>query len=278
MFEAARFTEYFNQCLLSDLDACLIPMCRHHFQNPGSQVRAQLAFDCSKAFNLSDETALNIATVVECLHNASLIHDDIQDRALFRRHQNTLCERFGAENALSFGDYLISFAYQTCALLPTTAIAQAVRVVHQHVKNTITGQILDINAAGRTEMTFQDYRRISWLKSGQLIMLCVQLPGILANEEQLADSFMCIIEPLIISFQILDDVTDMQEDRDENNFSIFSILDNHEYIDALKALRLAKVDFHCAQNALNQLSTRHMQPFTGFFERIHHKLQKEFES
>ncbi|KTC97491.1 geranyltranstransferase [Legionella geestiana] len=278
MFEAARFTEYFTHRILDDLDACMVPMCRHHFQNPGSQVRAQLAFDYSKAFDLSDETALSVAIIVELLHNASLIHDDIQDRALIRRHQNTLCERFGAENALSFGDYLISLAYETCALLPQASIGKAVRVVHQYVKNTITGQMLDINAAAHTEMTLKDYRKICWLKSGQLIMLCVHLPAMLANEEQHIDAFMKIIEPLIISFQILDDLTDMQEDRDEKNFSIFSILDNHEYIDALKAVRLANVDFHDAKGALNQLSTKFTQPFTGFFERIHQKLQKEFES
>lgn len=275
MFDSHEFMALFKQLIESDLDDDLQEMSRFHFQYPGSLTRARLTFNCSIAMQLSFDTATNCAAIVEMLHNASLIHDDIQDNSASRRGQESLCEKFGLAKALAYGDLLISMAYHTASLLPDAYIVSSVRLIHDFVTKTIIGQVRDINAIALNKTQLAHYTNICWLKSGQLMMLGIKLPSLLSEHVTYCSLFEGIIRHLVISYQILDDITDMEEDKDQHNFSIFNLFDKDNRIMLTQAHELANNHLCQAQSMIHQLPQEMRLPFLQLYRNIQPRLIKD---
>jgi len=82
--------------------------CRHHLRSNGKMLRGQLAVRAASVAGADISNAVEWATAVELLHNATLIHDDICDSDETRRGQPSVAHRFGSQVALCLGDALIS--------------------------------------------------------------------------------------------------------------------------------------------------------------------------
>ena len=85
---------------------------KYQFHSGGKRFRALLALISSDILNVDLETAINAAVCCEFIHNASLIHDDLQDRDLLRRGLPTIWNRFGDHTAINLGDYLIAGSFE----------------------------------------------------------------------------------------------------------------------------------------------------------------------
>ena len=88
----------------------LIPALKYHLSSGGQRTRASLSLACSKALGLSVADATALAATVECLHNASLVQDDLQDGSSLRRSKVPVWKRYGTDTALCLTDLLISAA------------------------------------------------------------------------------------------------------------------------------------------------------------------------
>lgn len=275
MFDSHGFMALFKQLIESNLDEEMQEMSCFHFQKSGSLTRARLTFNCSIAMQLPPDTASNCAALVEMLHNASLIHDDIQDNAVFRRGQQSLCQKFGIAKALAYGDLLISLAYHTASLLPHHYIGSSVRLTHEFIKKTIIGQVRDINAMSLNKPQLVDYTNICWLKSGQLMMLGIKLASLISEHVTYCSLFEAIIRHLVISYQIIDDITDMEEDKDQNNFSIFTVLVQDNPIILTQAHELAIYHLCQAQSMIHQLPQKMRLPFLQLYRSIQPRLIKD---
>ncbi|CAM2745088.1 polyprenyl synthetase family protein [Legionella worsleiensis] len=275
MFDSHGFMTQFKQLIENDLDEEMLQISRFHFQQPGSLTRARLTFNCSIAMQLPFETAIHCAALVEMLHNASLIHDDIQDNAVFRRGQKSLCQQFGLAKALAYGDLLISMAYHTTSLLPYSCIGSSVRLIHHCVTKTITGQVRDINAITLKKPQLPHYENICWLKSGQLMMLGIKLATLISEHLTECSLFEAIIRHLVISYQIVDDITDMEEDKNQLNFSIFNVFNQDNPILLSQAQELASNHLHQAQAIIHQLPQDIRQPFLQLYHNIQPRLIKD---
>ena len=97
--------------LLSLNPSRVVDAARYHFSAGGARVRAQLGLDAASALNLSAQASMACAVAPELLHNASLIHDDLQDGDAMRRDTPAVWSRYGKGTAISAGDLLISAAY-----------------------------------------------------------------------------------------------------------------------------------------------------------------------
>jgi len=84
---------------------------RYHLEAGGQRVRARLALHACEALGVVGDQAVRLAACVELLHNASLVHDDLQDKEKLRRGLPTVCAAFGPDVALCTGDLLLSAAY-----------------------------------------------------------------------------------------------------------------------------------------------------------------------
>ena len=92
-------------------------MAQYHLDSGGKCLRGRLALAEGSSLDLADEDAMKWAMTCELLHNATLIHDDIQDNDPIRRGQPSLWKKYGVAQAINAGDFLIFRAL--CCLLFT---------------------------------------------------------------------------------------------------------------------------------------------------------------
>ena len=115
-----------------------------HLSSPGKQVRARLALHSARSLGLDLRSAVAIAAASELIHNASLVHDDIQYGSDLRRGISTLWARHGRDVAICAGDLMISAAYAALAQVGGPHVPQAVARMHARISQVIHGQVSDL--------------------------------------------------------------------------------------------------------------------------------------
>src|SRR5213594_3298913 len=183
----------------------------HVFQSPGKLLRPTLVF-LSARFGTRDEpeTVLNLAESLELVHTASLVHDDIVDRADVRRNVPTVNAMWDGDVALIVGDYLFAKAYALAAVLPKPEV---IAIVAQTVFALCDGELGEITATPSlpTESAYLD--RIE-LKTASLYAACSQGAALLADAEpDHVAALGAFGTSLGMAFQITDDVLDLVGDE-----------------------------------------------------------------
>ena len=121
---------------------------RHHFKAGGGRTRAKLGLAAARHLALLPQQAVALATVAELLHNASLIHDDIQDKTPSRRGRLAVWAKYGSDVAILVGDLMVSAAYAVLASFPDpAAMAPLLRRTHERTREVICGQAREIGRA-----------------------------------------------------------------------------------------------------------------------------------
>ena len=192
---------------------------RYHLAAGGSRVRAEIALLASSALDLDPAASIACAAVTELLHNASLVHDDLQDGDQMRRGRPAVWVRYGKATAISAGDLLISAGYAALAQHPHPAAAIA--MTHEAVAAMTHGQALDLAAQ---PVTFADYVRIATAKSGPLLALpmrLVLLAGGVPGDAEAARAG----RSLALAYQIIDDLADRVPDRQRGVLNVCHILE-----------------------------------------------------
>lgn len=106
------FENHFSYGSKALADECsLKSVFEYHNRTGGSRTRARLAIDCCINAGLPQITATRLASACECLHQASLLHDDIMDSDADRRGSEAVWSKFGASSAICLGDELIGQAF-----------------------------------------------------------------------------------------------------------------------------------------------------------------------
>lgn len=216
-----------------DSDSLIYRAVDYHLQVPGKMSRAELAWAMSAATKLSGEEYLPIALCVEALHNASLIHDDIQDRDEYRRGQLALWVEFGEETAICVGDLFISAAYRALAQLPASYIAESLTLVHERVARTISGQIDD--CCYKQITSFIEYEAIALSKSAPLFSLPAELTLMASGNSSLLRLVRESCNAFALGYQLCDDIDDFMHDRfKESNAVVVVLGENKTSVPAAK--------------------------------------------
>ena len=186
---------------------------RYHLAAGGSRTRASLALDCAATLMLDDEQAVSVAAVPELLHNASLVHDDLQDCAINRRGRKAVWLVYGSEIAICVGDQMLSSAYGALAKFPEpVAVPKLLRRVHARVTKVIDGQTRDLASNKKVVCNFSEYESIAAAKSGPLLGLGMELALIAAGFERESQVAASAARNFAIAYQIADDIQDQAED------------------------------------------------------------------
>lgn len=182
-----------------------------HLDSGGGRTRATLGLDTARHLGLAPDVAVSIAAASELLHNAALVHDDIQDNDTERRGVPALWVQDGIGPATCAGDLMISAASVVLAGgLPGAQLCTALTLMHAAVSETIAGQDADLTADA--DVSFQDAVEIAAGKSGPLIALPVRLA--LAAAQAPGDEAACrAARALAVGYQIFDDLRDLSDDR-----------------------------------------------------------------
>ena len=134
----------------ADAPSPLTEAIRYHLSTGGGRIRASIALGCAAALDLDVEAAVIAAAVPELLHNASLIHDDMQDGDIERRGRAALWVAFDRDTAICAGDQMISAAYGALASFPDSkVVASLLRRVHLRVSEDLGELTVGIDSIHR---------------------------------------------------------------------------------------------------------------------------------
>src|SRR5215212_4849548 len=169
----------FREELTSDL-ACVNTLVKHVSRFRGKMLRPMLVLLSGRACGAAELTDahVTIATVVEMVHMATLVHDDVLDEAELRRKGATINHLRGNEAAVLLGDYLISHSYHLCSSLDSQF---ASRMIARTTNQVCEGELLQINNRNYLELSEETYYRIISLKTAVLTASCCLLGAKLAG-------------------------------------------------------------------------------------------------
>ncbi len=185
----------------------------HHLESGGGRTRARIAIGTGNALMLQADDTVAIAAASELLHNASLIHDDLQDDSSSRRGTDAVWSKFGANVAICAGDLLVSAAYGALASrADSTRVAELSLLMHEATARVINGQAEDLAAQAKGVENIVSYKSIARGKSGPLLSLPVELALTAAGFPDYVPMAREATEQLAIAYQIADDLEDEYAD------------------------------------------------------------------
>jgi octaprenyl-diphosphate synthase len=158
------------------------------------------------------KNVIRLATVMEMLHTATLVHDDIIDNADTRRNRTSVNARFGNQSAVLMGDWLYMSAFETSLKERSLEILD---ILTRLTRKMTEGELIQLTMLGRSDITEVEYFDILQRKTAFLFSACCEIGAILGGasaEQQIAlrDYGM----NLGIAFQLADDVLDFTADED----------------------------------------------------------------
>lgn len=182
-------------------------MAAYCLDTSGKRLRPTMVFICGwSGEGMVREDLVRAAGVVEMVHLATLVHDDIMDRAEIRRNRRTAARAFGPDAAVLLGDALFSQALHIASQFPTTEVC---RLVSDSTRKVCSGEIMQTLRRRDINITLDEYRRMIDLKTAELFrvscFLGASLSGHAPDFARAADQFG---HHLGIAYQIYDDLVD----------------------------------------------------------------------
>ena len=208
--DLAEVEDRFAAELISDLP-CVNTLVSHVEQYRGKMLRPMLVLSAGMASTGDDRELTDAhrvaATVVEMVHMATLVHDDILDEAQVRRRGVTINHLQGNEAAVMLGDYLISHAYHLCSSLENTV---ANRLIAETTNTVCEGELLQLTNRDNVSLDERTYFEIVRRKTGSLCGSCCRVGAVLSGvSPEVAEGMYDYGERLGVAFQIVDDLLDL---------------------------------------------------------------------
>ncbi len=194
------------------LNGLLQDSANYHLMTEGKFFRAQLALAAAHLNSLDEKTALQLACVTEFTHNASLVHDDIQDQDETRRNRAAVWKHYGANNALLLGDLLLSKAYEMLGMLGMRHYRgpRLIGLLGEKIALLIQGQSDELESQGDLTLPLQTYERIALCKTGALLSFPVEAALILSGVQEIeCGRVNQIFGRFGVAYQIHDDIIDL---------------------------------------------------------------------
>lgn len=203
--ELIEFQKHFASSLKSKV-ALVDLIMKYILRQKGKKIRPVLVLLSAKLSGKITERTYIAATLVELLHTATLIHDDVVDDAKTRRGLASINAVWKNKASVLIGDYLlsqgllISLSNNECGFLKATSEA---------VKNMSEGELLQIQKARNFDATEETYFKVIKGKTASLIKTCCKLGGLSATDDvNKIEALSGFGENLGIAFQLRDDILD----------------------------------------------------------------------
>jgi octaprenyl-diphosphate synthase len=192
------------------------------FQKKGKRIRPALLILCSKMFRYQGDEHILMAALVEFIHTASLIHDDIIDNADRRRGIDSVHTRWGPNVSVLLGDYLY---IKTIGLSLESAHPGVVRILTDVSARMIDGELTEYSLSGHLDTAEGDYLEIIKQKTASLFAAACQIGAILGRATPEQEGLLIDYgQNLGMTFQVIDDLLDFQGDEDELGKPVLSDL------------------------------------------------------
>src|SRR6201996_4297095 len=163
---------------VNEFDAALTPYAEYALNGNGKHLRPALVALSANALGGTNDSHVTVAVIIEMVHLATLVHDDVMDEAEIRRARPTLAANWGNEIAVLFGDCLFAQALKLAASFPTPEICRAVA---QATNTVCSGEILQTQQRRNFQFSRDDYFRVLEMKTAELFALSCDLGACLSG-------------------------------------------------------------------------------------------------
>jgi octaprenyl-diphosphate synthase len=216
----------------------------------GKMIRPGLVLLAGGAVGKITDKHIRIAVIMEMIHNATLLHDDVIDEGQRRRGQATVNSLWGNESAVLLGDFLLSKVFRMCADLEP----QVAKIIASAAGRTCEGELKQIAQRENWQLTEAEYLDIITEKSAALFSSCCCLGGFLSGADKAEVRMLSDFGLNFgIAFQIADDLLDIIGDEAKTGKTLGSDVDKNKLTLALIHLlsamnekdRIAVIDSLC---------------------------------
>lgn len=187
-------------------------MVNYHLETGGKHLRAILPLLIAEALGADPSRLIPFGAACEMLHNASLIHDDLQDGDVFRRGQPTVWKQYGMAQAINLGDAMIAYTMLLMQRLdfPAELRERATSRVVLEMLRVIEGQVQELELKSRADVSLEDYMRMVEGKTARLFSLPMSGAALLCGaSEEAQEGLIEAAGHIGVLFQIQDDILDI---------------------------------------------------------------------
>jgi octaprenyl-diphosphate synthase len=179
----------------------------------GKRLRPLLVLLAARALGYEGEQHVRSAAIIEFIHTATLLHDDVVDSSARRRGRDTANTVFGNQASVLVGDFLYSRAFQMMVDIDSMHVMQ----ILSDATNTIAaGEVMQLMKVHDPDTTEESYRQVIYRKTARLFEAGAQIAAVLASREAADESAMISYgQNLGAAFQLVDDALDYNASADE---------------------------------------------------------------
>jgi len=203
--------ELMDQILVNRLDSNvdLISQMSHYIINSGGKrIRPLLLLLCAKATDYEGDYHYSMAVVIELIHTATLLHDDVVDQSTTRRGQDSANELWGNAPSVLVGDFLYSRAFEIMVEPNSMAI---MRILSKATNQISEGEVLQLLNIKNAKVTQSEYFAVIERKTACLFKAACQIAGILSkSDKRIIEALGSFGMHLGNAFQIIDDTLDYE--------------------------------------------------------------------
>lgn len=198
-----------NQLILSKAgsDVQMIPeVANHLISSGGKRLRPMLTLASAQMFGYEGEGHIKLATSVEFMHTATLLHDDVVDESDLRRGKSTARMIWGNQASVLVGDFLLGQAFK---MMVDVGSLDALDVLATSASVIAEGEVLQLSVAKNMETTEDDYLSVIRAKTAALFAAACEVGPIIANTDRASrNALKSYGMNLGLAFQLVDDVLD----------------------------------------------------------------------
>jgi octaprenyl-diphosphate synthase len=166
-----------------------------------------------------------LAAVVEMIHTATLVHDDVLDGAAMRRHVSTVNAGWGNQNSILLGDFLFTHAFH----LASSVDAQACRIIGEATNRVCEGELQQSSQRGNLDLDEEEYLDIIDGKTAELTACCCRLGALYSgSSDEVVEALTRYGRSLGVAFQIADDLLDLIGEERATGKSLGTDLDQQK--------------------------------------------------
>ena len=178
----------------------------HIVNSGGKRIRPAICILVAKTLGYSESDLIRLASSIELLHTATLIHDDVVDESLIRRGKESIQAKWDDAHGVLVGDFVYSKAFQLMASFDNPKIIRALANATNKISE---GEVLQLSMREQSNLSEKDYFNIIDRKTAELFKVSAVTAGILCESaEPVLDSLNNFATSLGLAFQIQDDILD----------------------------------------------------------------------
>src|SRR5437588_839213 len=205
----AQDLEQVERILAETLDnprGCVARLVEHLHNYRGKRLRSALLLLVAQACGRVTPVHHTLAAVVELIHTATLVHDDVLDGAVVRRHVATINAGWGNQTSILLGDFLFTHAFH----LASSVDAQACRLIGEATNRVCEGELQQSSERGNLALSEEEYFDIIDGKTAELTACCCRLGALYSGAAPpVVERLGRYGRWLGLAFQIADDLLDL---------------------------------------------------------------------